>query len=253
MPKLVGPAGVVGSVVLPAPPSLGPDVVVVVVVVVAPVVDVVVVPPVVGSVMVILSLPHATVTAAIVTTTPAHATAAAVLSIRDAKIDSLYEGTTAIQALDFFFRKIVRDRGDALAHVAAQIGHTIDTCDAALSPSADLLRKALDDVQAMTVTLTGYLMAAARQPTQIHKIGLASVRFLLAVGDLLIGRRLLAQADIAKAALSAAPTKHDETFYQGKIATAAFFAKNMLPNLAALRGIVESLDDDVMRLPEAAF
>ncbi|MBV8349123.1 MAG: acyl-CoA dehydrogenase C-terminal domain-containing protein, partial [Mycolicibacterium sp.] len=41
--------------------------------------------------------------------------------------------------------------------------------------------------------------------------------------------------------------------YQGKIATAAFFAKNMLPNLTALRGIVESLDDDVMRLPEAAF
>ena len=43
--------------------------------------------------------------------------------IRDAKIDSLYEGTTAIQALDLFFRKIVRDRGEALAHVAAQISH----------------------------------------------------------------------------------------------------------------------------------
>ena len=41
--------------------------------------------------------------------------------IRDAKIDSLYEGTTAIQAQDFFFRKIVRDGGEALGHVAAQI------------------------------------------------------------------------------------------------------------------------------------
>ncbi len=41
--------------------------------------------------------------------------------IRDAKIDSLYEGTTAIQAQDFFFRKIVRDKGVALAHVAGQI------------------------------------------------------------------------------------------------------------------------------------
>ena len=38
--------------------------------------------------------------------------------IRDAKIDSLYEGTTAIQAQDFFFRKIIRDKGQALAHVA---------------------------------------------------------------------------------------------------------------------------------------
>ena len=41
--------------------------------------------------------------------------------IRDAKIDSLYEGTTAIQAQDFFFRKIARDQGRALAHVVGQI------------------------------------------------------------------------------------------------------------------------------------
>ena len=47
--------------------------------------------------------------------------------IRDAKIDSLYEGTTAIQAQDFFFRKIVRDRGQAFAHVAGQIQQFIDT------------------------------------------------------------------------------------------------------------------------------
>ena len=59
--------------------------------------------------------------------------------IRDSKIDSLYEGTTAIQALDFFFRKIVRDRGEALQFVTAQITATIDACDEALetaSPAA---------------------------------------------------------------------------------------------------------------------
>ena len=95
-------------------------------------------------------------------------------------------------------------------------------------------------------------MAAAENPTEIHKVGLASVRFLLAVGDLLIGWRLLAQADVAQAALATAPT-NDEAFYQGKIATAQFFAKNMLPNLTALRGIIEAIDDDIMALPEAAF
>ena len=173
--------------------------------------------------------------------------------IRDAKIDSLYEGTTAIQAMDFFFRKIIRDRGEALAHVATQIGRTIDSCDPALREPAEALRTALGDVQAMTAALTGYLMAAAQQPAEIYKVGLASVRFLLAVGDLLIGWRLLAQADIAHSALRAAQTTGDEAFYQGKIATAAFFARNMLPNLTALRGIVESLDVDIMRLPEAAF
>jgi hypothetical protein len=171
---------------------------------------------------------------------------------RDAKIDSLYEGTTAIQALDFFFRKIIRDRGQALEHVASQIRHTIDTCDETLRPSAQLLQTALDDVTAMTATLTGYLMGAAEQPTEIYKVGLASVRFLLAVGDLLIGWRLLAQADLAHAALTTASAT-DEAFYRGKIATARFFAKNVLPNLTALRGIIDTLDDDVMRLPEAAF
>jgi Acetyl-CoA dehydrogenase C-terminal like len=173
--------------------------------------------------------------------------------IRDAKIDSLYEGTTAIQAMDFFFRKIIRDRGEALAHVVTQIGRTVDSCDPALREPAERLRTALGDVQAMTTTLTGYLMAAAQQPAEIYKVGLVSVRFLLAVGDLLIGWRLLAQADTAHSALRAAQTPRDEAFYQGKIATAAFFAKNMLPNLTALRGIVESLDVDIMGLPEAAF
>jgi alkylation response protein AidB-like acyl-CoA dehydrogenase len=171
--------------------------------------------------------------------------------IRDAKIDSLYEGTTAIQALDLFFRKIVRDRGEAMAHVAAQISHTIDTCDAGLKTQAEQLRTALEHLQAMTATLTSYLMAATERPTEIYKVGLASVRFLLAVGDLLIGWRLLVQANVAQAAL--AGSNDDEAFYQGKIATATFFAANTLPNLAALRGIIENLDDEIMSLPEAAF
>jgi alkylation response protein AidB-like acyl-CoA dehydrogenase len=173
--------------------------------------------------------------------------------IRDAKIDSLYEGTTAIQALDLFFRKVVRDRGEALAHVAAQVSRSIDTCDAALKTQADQLRTALGDVKAMTATLTGYLMSAAERPEEIYKVGLASVRFLLAVGDLLIGWRLLVQANVAQAALSANPSKADEAFYAGKIASAAFFAANMLPNLRGLRGIIENLDDEIMNLPEAAF
>jgi Acetyl-CoA dehydrogenase C-terminal like len=137
--------------------------------------------------------------------------------------------------------------------VAAQISQTIDTCDAALKTQAAQLRTALEDVQAMTATLTGYLMTAAEQPTEIYKVGLGSVRFLLAVGDLLIGWRLLVQANVAHSALSASPSKADEAFYRGKISAATFFAANMLPTLSGLRGIVENLDDDIMRLPEAAF
>ena len=173
--------------------------------------------------------------------------------IRDAKIDSLYEGTTAIQAMDFIFRKIFRDNGAALAHVATQISQSVEDCDGALKAQSDHLRIALADVQAMTATLTGYLMAASEQPSEIYKIGLSSVRYLMAVGDLIIGWRLLVQANLAHAALTAGATGSDEAFYQGKVATAAFFAANMLPRISTIRGIVETIDDDIMKLPEASF
>jgi hypothetical protein len=173
--------------------------------------------------------------------------------IRDSKIDSLYEGTTAIQALDFIFRKIFRDNGAALTHVASQISKTIDGGDAVLKTQADQLRCALEDVQAMTTALTGYLMGASERPTEIYKIGLVSVRFLLAVGDLIIGWRLLAQAQVAHTALDAAPSARDAAFYQGKIATAEFFAAHMLPNITVVRGMVETIDDDIMNVPEEAF
>ncbi|VAZ83568.1 3-methylmercaptopropionyl-CoA dehydrogenase [Mycobacterium persicum] len=173
--------------------------------------------------------------------------------IRDAKIDSLYEGTTAIQALDFFFRKIVRDHGQALQFVTAQITQTIDNIDEALKPQAALLQTALDEVTAMTGALTTYLMSAAQHPTDIYKVGLASVRYLLAVGDLIIGWRLLVQAGVAHAALANGPSKDDEAFYRGKVAVSGFFAKNILPKLSGVRAVIESVDDEIMRIPEAAF
>ncbi|GAS88038.1 acyl-CoA dehydrogenase [Mycolicibacterium brisbanense] len=172
--------------------------------------------------------------------------------IRDAKIDSLYEGTTAIQALDFFFRKIVRDQGSALAHVAAQISATIKAETTELQPEIARLATALTDVQAMAATLTGYLMSAQEQPEQLYKVGLGSVRFLLAVGDLLIGWRLLHSAQIAAAALTTAGER-DRPFYEGKIAAAKFFAHNMLPLLTAVREVIDSIDGDVMELDNAAF
>jgi alkylation response protein AidB-like acyl-CoA dehydrogenase len=171
--------------------------------------------------------------------------------LRDAKIDSLYEGTTAIQSLDFFFRKVVRDGGAALTYLASQISHTIDTSDAGLKKQAEQVRTALDDVQAMTTALTDYLLAASDHPTEIYKIGVESVPYLLAVGDLLIGWRLLAQADVAQQALAAGSS--DRAFHQGKIATAAYFAANMLPRITALRGVIESADLGLMEVPEAAF
>jgi len=172
--------------------------------------------------------------------------------IRDARIDALYEGTTAIQSLDFFFRKIIRDQGAALAHVSSQITATIDGAGPELKAETDRLATALADVQAMAAALTGYLMAAQGDPEQLYKVGLGSVRFLLAVGDLVIGWRLILAAQIALAALDGA-SERDHAFYTGKVAVAKFFAKNMLPLLTSVREVIETLDTDVMELETSAF
>ncbi|MUL76152.1 acyl-CoA dehydrogenase [Mycolicibacterium sp. CBMA 226] len=175
--------------------------------------------------------------------------------IRDAKIDSLYEGTTAIQAQDFFFRKIIRDKGQALAFVAGEIEQLIKNQDGngRLKAERELLATALGDVQGMAATLTGYLMAAQEDPKSIYKVGLGSVRFLLAVGDLVIGWLLLKQAAVAVKALDEGATGDDRAFYEGKIASASFFAKNMLPLLTSTRSVIESIDNETMELDEASF
>ncbi|CAM3104021.1 acyl-CoA dehydrogenase [Mycobacterium intermedium] len=175
--------------------------------------------------------------------------------IRDSKIDSLYEGTTAIQAQDFFFRKIVRDKGVALAHVSNEIQQFVDSesGNGRLKSERALLAKALTDVQAMAASLTGYLMAAQEDVTSLYKVGLGSVRFLMSVGDLVIGWLLQRQAAVAIEALDAGATGSERSFYEGKIAVASFFAKNFLPLLTSTREVIETLDNEIMELDEAAF
>jgi alkylation response protein AidB-like acyl-CoA dehydrogenase len=177
--------------------------------------------------------------------------------IRDAKIDSLYEGTTAIQSLDFLFRKIVRDNGQALAHVAGEIQAFLDaeSGNGRLKEERTLLGVALTDVQGMLAALTGHLMASAQDPSSVYKVGQHSVRLLMAVGDLLIGWLLLRQAEVALTALgqdTAAPSK-DAAFYEGKVAVARFFAKTVLPLLTAQRVVIETADNSLMELSEAGF
>ncbi len=173
--------------------------------------------------------------------------------ILDAKIDSLYEGTTAIQAQDFYFRKIARDQGVALTHIADQVRSTAktDSGSAELKAERALLLSALENVQAMAATLTGHLLASSADSAQLYEVGLESVRFLLAVGDLLVDWRLLVAAETATAALSSATA--DKAFYEGKIAVASFFARTVLPRLNADRAVIADIDGSIMELDEAAF
>ncbi|MEU6483511.1 acyl-CoA dehydrogenase [Streptomyces sp. NPDC046887] len=174
--------------------------------------------------------------------------------IRDAKIDTLYEGTTAIQGQDFFFRKIVRDQGASLNALAEEIKKflAVGTGGAELAPARDALAKAAVDLEAIVGQMLTDLTATGEDVKNIYKVGLNTSRLLLASGDVVVGYLLLRGAAVAAEKLETASAK-DRAFYQGKIAAAKFFAANVLPNVSTERLIAESVDNSLMELDEAAF
>ncbi len=174
--------------------------------------------------------------------------------IRDSKIDTLYEGTTTIQGMDLFFRKIVRDKGQALGRLTAEIQDFAkgDAGNGALTRERDLLGTALEDVQAMVGHLVNDLMASAEQPESIYKVGLNTTRTLMSLGDLVVGWLLLRQAAVALEKLPTASAR-DKAFYEGKVAAARWFAASVFPELTSKRAVTEATDLSLMELDEAAF
>ena len=171
--------------------------------------------------------------------------------VRDAKIDTLYEGTTAIQGLDFFFRKVVKDGGRALGLLGKEIQAFAETGGVHAAEKQALL-KALADLNGIIGVLVGHAMASQEKAHEIYKVGLSTSRALMAVGDVIITWLLLRQADIAADKLSAGAGK-DTDFYTGKIASAKFFVATVLPHITADRKIVEATDSTIMEIPESAF
>ncbi|MGY1706764.1 acyl-CoA dehydrogenase [Geodermatophilus sp. SYSU D00697] len=175
--------------------------------------------------------------------------------IRDSKIDTLYEGTTAIQGQDFFFRKVVKDGGVALTWLATQIQATVEAeaGNGRLKEERALLGTALGEVQAMLTAVFGHLTAAQHDPASLYKVGQNTSRLLLAVGDLVTGWLLVRQSEVALAALAGEVGERDRHFYEGKLAATRFFCTQVLPRLAAERVVVEHTDNALMEVDEAAF
>jgi alkylation response protein AidB-like acyl-CoA dehydrogenase len=183
--------------------------------------------------------------------------------VRDAKIDTLYEGTTAIQGQDFFFRKIVKDQGRSLGHLAKEIEGFIasEAGNGRLKVERGLLATALEDVNAIVGHMINDLMSADASADggdlrNIYKVGLNTSRLLMALGDVVCGWLLLRQAEVALAKLDSGESvlkSGDKAFYEGKVAAAQFFAQTNLPRLTAERAIAEGIDLALMDLDEAAF
>jgi len=181
--------------------------------------------------------------------------------IRDAKIDSLYEGTTGIQSLDLFFRKMMRDQGLAVRSLLADIAAFAASGDEGSDGNGRLkteraaLAEGVAQVEAMLTAMTNFVIASLERPEEIYKAELSSVRLLLAFGDLIIGWLLARQAEVAQRALDNADTlaAADRDFYTGKLAAARFFATTVLPRLESDRKVIEQTTLDLMDVPEDAF
>jgi alkylation response protein AidB-like acyl-CoA dehydrogenase len=187
--------------------------------------------------------------------------------IRDAKIDTLYEGTTAIQALDLLFRKIVRDNGTTLTWLADQI-RALVKAGGEPDPFAlerERLGQALDDTQTHLGALIQPAMASMdeSQRAEIYKTGLNSTEFLLSLAEVTIGWLLLRQAELAQDHLDAGvvgtgvqtgtASPSDQDFYTGKVASARWFLRTVPPKVALRRAKAQEEDGWLMDVPEAAF
>jgi alkylation response protein AidB-like acyl-CoA dehydrogenase len=180
--------------------------------------------------------------------------------VRDAKIDTLYEGTTAIQGQDFFFRKIVKDQGRALGHLAKEIESFIasEAGNGRLKQERALLATALEDANALVGRMINDLMSADASAEggdvrNIYKVGLNTTRLLMVLGDVVCAWLLLRQAEIALDKLAGDVSEKDQRFYEGKVAAAQFFAQHNLPKITAERRIAESTDLALMDLDEESF
>jgi hypothetical protein len=154
--------------------------------------------------------------------------------------------------MDLFFRKIVRDQGQALGKLAGEISEFAKATGNGLDKERELLAQAVEDVQGIVGHCVNELMASVDDPKNIYKVGLNTTRALMALGDLVVGWLLLRQAEVAQAALPTA-SEGDKAFYEGKVAAGAWFAANVFPSLTSSLAIAQAVDSSLMELDEAAF
>jgi len=168
---------------------------------------------------------------------------------RDAKILTIYEGTTAIQANDLVGRKTSRDGGQTAHGIAAQVQQTVVALQdqgsagaVAIAHRLEAARQALDDVIAFIV------QAAANQPNAAYA---GSVPYLMLAGNVLAGWQLAKSYLIAQEALNEG--SQDSAFMQAKMTTARFYADHILSKAPGMRDSIVQGADSVNDMALEAF
>ncbi len=158
---------------------------------------------------------------------------------RDARITSIYEGTTGIQGLDLLGRKILASRGKALEPLVKEImGFCAQNPS---SPYIGTLQKQLQDWGDITKNIG---MKAMNNPDEVNA---AAYDYLMYSGYSVLAWVWAQSAAVASNALENNPSEADAIFYKEKLATARFYFERILPRTLALKASMES---GVENLPE---
>ncbi len=169
--------------------------------------------------------------------------------LRDAKILTIYEGTTAIQANDLVGRKTARDGGQVAKAIAAQIARTeaeLSECD---SPDARAVLKRLAAARQAFVEVVDFV--AGNTKAAPNAVFAGSVPYLMLAGNLMAGWQLARSLVIAEELL--AKSAEDVRFLQSKIVTARFYADHILGKVPGIRDAIVEGADSVTALPAEAF
>jgi hypothetical protein len=167
--------------------------------------------------------------------------------MRDARITTIYEGTTGIQANDLIGRKVARDQGAAVNLLLAEMNTTLGALEAVGNKELRVIAGSLQDGTEALENATGWLLSTYERDPASAAAG--AVPYLKLLGTV-TGGWLMARAALAAAAKRETP---EDGFYRGKQITARFYAEHVLPEAHAFRAAIVNGAGSVLALDESLF
>ena len=169
--------------------------------------------------------------------------------LRDARILTIYEGTTAIQANDLVGRKTARDGGRVAKAIAAQVASTEGDLEAGASAAAKSMRRRLGAARLAFEQVVEFVVAESK--ANPNAVFAGSVPYLMLAGNLVAGWQM-ARALLAAERLLAAGDG-DADFLAAKVATARFYADHLLSRAPAQRDAIVDGAESVTAMALDAF
>ncbi|QQS55408.1 MAG: acyl-CoA dehydrogenase C-terminal domain-containing protein [Candidatus Competibacteraceae bacterium] len=166
--------------------------------------------------------------------------------LRDARITTIYEGTTGIQAADLAGRKLNMDQGAAMRALIAEIEMTAETLDPIPGDDMAVIRNGLRDGARALADATGHMLASG-DPNNAMAV---SVDYLMLVGTVCGGWQMARAARVAQNKLM---TGEDSLFHEAKLVTARFYVEHLLPKAGALLRSIQNGGISIMALTEEQF